>query len=655
MKLSLRHRLKRLGYALTVLGLLLPLSVLVWRLAAAQRPAEWQRYSHRGLGISWSAPASWSLREVRDAFGTVLVLEEQEGPRAVLYISLNRDEQEYRSWDPSLANRKVAGLPAREEALSAGHNPAQWLVSLRTPDGGVLHLTLSFGPGFNLSLYEQLLASVSLGVEEAHIRMYPSVAALSGSFAPCAPDCGLASSSPNWCMVDVASSEWDGVDVYSNGSNFPYFYDNECPDYYGLKFQCVELIQRYYWERVGRATGTGSPSWGIASAYQAWWKHPSEYVPVANGSGPTPQHGDILIWRPEGRFAPHGHIGIVVGVSGGRVIFVHQNSKEGGVSTRAWVNGWIDDPYLYGWLHAGTHDRIPPDGAITQPAPGDIISTDVLHLEGWASDDESGLAKARFHAIYGETRLPLGQPSTSSPFSYDWDLAAAGVPNGPLTITLELVDAEGNIAYSPRGVVQLEVRRPTTTPAPTATPAPDTTRTAEPPPVPTPAATLPSGLYAGCQDLAAGGTVEFNRYWLLGGDLAPRMRPFGEDGQQSLVVGITEGPSLKGVSIAQQIIDIPREAAKLKLVLRYRATASVLAVYPQRIVIVSERGEVTELLALAAPYSHTGAWQTVGFGSDVLAPFRGQRIRLQFQVYNGGYEDRPAALEVEDLHLYRCP
>ncbi len=91
-------------------------------------------------------------------------------------------------------------------------------------------------------------------------------------------------------------------------------------------------------------------------------------------------------------------------------------------------------------------DITPPVGDMFAPQTGDYITNNKLDLEGWAADGDSGLSYARFKAkIEGEWQ-PIGQIFTSSPFSYQWDLCAQNVPDGPISLALEIRDNDGNMA-----------------------------------------------------------------------------------------------------------------------------------------------------------------------------------------------------------------
>lgn len=101
----------------------------------------------------------------------------------------------------------------------------------------------------------------------------------------------------------------------------------------------------------------------------------------------------------------------------------------------------------------GGGDSTPPDGDITSPSEGAVIGSRAVYLGGWAADNPggSGFNHAHFTADFGSGWRQVGPDFTSSPFGFDWDLCAAGVPDGPVTLGLDIWDNAGNGAYSPRG------------------------------------------------------------------------------------------------------------------------------------------------------------------------------------------------------------
>ncbi|RME83645.1 MAG: hypothetical protein D6775_07595 [Caldilineae bacterium] len=138
---------------------------------------------------------------------------------------------------------------------------------------------------------------------------------------------------------------------------------------------------------------------------------------------------------------------------------------------------------------SGQPDVTPPEGDMTAPERNSVQSPPV-HLAAQAADDV-GVGMVRFTAEWGGTwhRLALdGQP----PYAFDWDMA--GVPDGPVTVGVEIYDRAGNKApsppwrtrrfskqtppeWTPTPSYDLCTFRPTPTPTPTLTPTPTPTAT----------------------------------------------------------------------------------------------------------------------------------------------------------------------------------
>ena len=98
----------------------------------------------------------------------------------------------------------------------------------------------------------------------------------------------------------------------------------------------------------------------------------------------------------------------------------------------------------------GGSDTTPPDGDITSPSEGATITSRTVHLAGWASDSGSGINRAHFTASAPNWHQ-VGPDFNTSSFSYDWDMCADGVPDGSVTLGLDIWDNAGNQANSPRG------------------------------------------------------------------------------------------------------------------------------------------------------------------------------------------------------------
>lgn len=159
----------------------------------------------------------------------------------------------------------------------------------------------------------------------------------------------------------VQASEWNGVDVYYN---VPGYVSNERTAY-GIKWQCVELAQRFYFQVFSLLGPNDDPVWGVDASGMFDIAPSLGLGAYANGtpSAPAPRWGDILAFE--------NHVALVTGVSNGRVHFVQQNyswgdspvardslpidgnnyisntGSESGASYPS-VRGWIHHPYNYG-------------------------------------------------------------------------------------------------------------------------------------------------------------------------------------------------------------------------------------------------------------------------------------------------------------------
>ena len=100
-------------------------------------------------------------------------------------------------------------------------------------------------------------------------------------------------------------------------------------------------------------------------------------------------------------------------------------------------------------------DTIPPVGSIVSPAHNTTINSSNLHLEGWAFNDDSGLASAQFKVKYNNSWHLIGNTFSTAQFSMDWDLCANNVPDGPVSLALELRDKAGNPTPDLPGLQQI--------------------------------------------------------------------------------------------------------------------------------------------------------------------------------------------------------
>lgn len=121
-----------------------------------------------------------------------------------------------------------------------------------------------------------------------------------------------------------------------------------------------------------------------------------------------------------------------------------------------------EHPDTYGYTHpsnwisghrpgGGGGDTTDPTGSITSPNEGAVITSRTVRLAANVSDSGSGVARAHFTVNWGSGWRTLG-PNFSSNTDWTWDMCNDGVPNGQITIGLDIWDNAGNEANSPGGV-----------------------------------------------------------------------------------------------------------------------------------------------------------------------------------------------------------
>jgi hypothetical protein len=101
--------------------------------------------------------------------------------------------------------------------------------------------------------------------------------------------------------------------------------------------------------------------------------------------------------------------------------------------------------YVSGNYYLG--DSMPPTGELSGVSSGEVVNTSTLTLSGWGNDAQSGFDHGQLVALFNGSWHNLGAPFTST-FSYTWDLCdpKLAVPNGPVSVALQLYDVAGNPA-----------------------------------------------------------------------------------------------------------------------------------------------------------------------------------------------------------------
>jgi hypothetical protein len=186
--------------------------------------------------------------------------------------------------------------------------------------------------------------------------------------------------------VLLHGGEWAGaaaslgdLNVYSNGDG-----NEDEADTYGLRYECVELAQRWAAVRFEE-----QPIWPVAYAYQMWGAAPHLRIPwqqLPNGGAVAPQFGDLIIFG-RAPTSPAGHVAVVAATGPDHVDIVEQNWGLSNPTGRARlsINGTtMPDrrgmPVL-GWLRASPL----PDGLGGAGAPGGFTLDGYGGIHPWGS------------------------------------------------------------------------------------------------------------------------------------------------------------------------------------------------------------------------------------------------------------------------------
>lgn len=136
--------------------------------------------------------------------------------------------------------------------------------------------------------------------------------------------------------VGAQLDEFNGVAVYYNGAINSTVGRNVTSDGYnlGLKFQCVEFVKRYYYERFGHKmpnTMGHAGQFFQASVPDGALNKDRMLVQYRNGSSHRPAEEDLIIFAPWA-FNPYGHVAIVSQVGADFIEIVQQNAGPFGAT-----------------------------------------------------------------------------------------------------------------------------------------------------------------------------------------------------------------------------------------------------------------------------------------------------------------------------------
>jgi len=95
--------------------------------------------------------------------------------------------------------------------------------------------------------------------------------------------------------------------------------------------------------------------------------------------------------------------------------------------------------------YVGNSDTTPPTTGWNSPSNGATITNRYVLLSAWAQDNSggSGINRVAFSAKFNNQWIGL-YTDYASPYEYNWDMCASGVPDGDIELGLEAVDNAGN-------------------------------------------------------------------------------------------------------------------------------------------------------------------------------------------------------------------
>jgi hypothetical protein len=154
--------------------------------------------------------------------------------------------------------------------------------------------------------------------------------------------------------------ELNGVAVYYNGSVDNVSGRNVTSDGYnlGLKYQCVEFVKRYYYQRLDHRM---PDSYGHAKDFfderlgDGEWNSRRALFQFTNGSRSRPAPDDLIVFGPTA-FNSYGHVAIISKVSDSEIEIVQQNpgpladSRERFAIRQRDGRWFIESSRALGWL-----------------------------------------------------------------------------------------------------------------------------------------------------------------------------------------------------------------------------------------------------------------------------------------------------------------
>ena len=163
--------------------------------------------------------------------------------------------------------------------------------------------------------------------------------------------------------------ELNGVAIYYNGGVNTVQGRNLSEDGYnlGLRYQCVEFVKRYYFERYGHRMPDSyghAKDFFDASLSDGNLNAQRAMLQFRNGSPEPPKADDLLVFAPS-LLNRYGHVAIIASVGNVSLQIAQQNPGPFGSSredlglSRKDGNWYIDESRVLGWLRVEPTTELP--------------------------------------------------------------------------------------------------------------------------------------------------------------------------------------------------------------------------------------------------------------------------------------------------------
>lgn len=266
---------------------------------------------------------------------------------------------------------------------------------------------------------------------------------------------------PDWNQFWGSYGCWSGC-APTSGANVMGFWDNNGygnlvagSDWQGAVNDMRSHMNTTCTTDGGGSTSVGSISSGVVNyasvkgytfASELWCSNCGVAATYANFQGEIDASRPVLVdVIGHSQYGNHSIVGVGY-ESAGSYLIIHDNWDSTAENVYLQYGSGYSNIYMHPVRPAGTaQDTTPPSGDYTSPSNGATVGRTVT-LAATASDAQSGVKEVHFTAKWNnEWRLVASD--TSAPYSYDWDLCAAGVPDGDIELGLDIYDNAGNVLH----------------------------------------------------------------------------------------------------------------------------------------------------------------------------------------------------------------